>query len=290
MQDQEVEDLAVCTHEMEGPDLGADVSFPSQEQAMTDEPSALELRYVTLAPGIFLPNDDQESEDDWVPQTTKKPTGKPRRIIQCDSGSDSDSPAPVRRGVNRPRISHIIDLVASDSNDGSSDGDVGAEDDVEDIDEEYDVVKHYDESYGSLRDFIVGDSDDEGEEEVDTDHILRYSPPGRPRQIIPDIQALTISSSSDSNDDSDDSLRPSTSKNKVKVKRSAQPKRNRLAWEVERADIVDKVFRDLDERVFASKLGQRGAKTKIEWSKRLLTTAGTATCNRYVCLAGQKQG
>lgn len=53
-------------------------------------------------------------------------------------------------------------------------------------------------------------------------------------------------------------------------------------WAIERVRLAQEVFNDLDKRVFGGHLGPDGAGTKIIWNKRLLTTAGTAQRRRQV--------
>jgi hypothetical protein len=146
------------------------------------------------------------------------------------------------------------------------------------------LEKYYDDSLGSLRDFIVdddGNDDDEGRSAVgehkaeesesddlddldDDGHILHFSPPPR-KLALPDLSGLTLEADSPPHSPARRNIPKSTSK------------KFRKDWEQDRVRIAQEVFDDLDKRVFERKLGSYGAGATIEWSKRLLTTAGTAT-------------
>ena len=190
---------------------------------------------------------DYDSDDDWT-HRRRTPATRTKKIIRdpdSDSGLDSDL---------HDRTSKSED---SDEDAGDVDG------------KEYDIAKHYDESYGSLRDFIVDDSlsdeSDRGEDDSDGDHSsITKPPPYRPALVLPDLQALSLNDS------------PSFSPSPSRSRPLAKSKPSRRQWEGERERIAAEIFSDLDQRVFGGGLKE----AKIEWSKRLLTTAGTAKCSK----------
>jgi hypothetical protein len=73
-----------------------------------------------------------------------------------------------------------------------------------------------------------------------------------------------------------------TANDNSKVGSRAKGKKGAKApkWAIQRVQLAQEVFDDLDKRVFDSKLGPNGAGAKIIWNKRLLTTAGTAQRKR----------
>ncbi|RSH85646.1 hypothetical protein EHS25_003786 [Saitozyma podzolica] len=235
---------------------------------------------------LVASDDDDEDEIHWQP--SRRPARTPRRLVLSDSESELE-PRPSA-GPSRLR-QFIIDLTASDDEEpapialalDSADHDVDDDALLEMGDQDF-LEKYYDDSLGSLRDFIVdddGNDDDEGRsgvgehkaEESESDdlddldddgHILHFSPPPR-KLALPDLSALTLEADSPPHSPARRNIPKSTSK------------RFRKEWEQDRVRIAQEVFDDLDKRVFERKLGSYGAGATIEWSKRLLTTAGTAT-------------
>lgn len=231
--------------------------------------------------------DDDEDEVHWQP--SRRPARTPRRLVLSDSESEVD-PRPSA-GPSRLR-QFIIDLTASDDEDAaptalaldSADSNVDDDDALLEMGDQDFLEKYYDDSLGSLRDFIVDDNEDDDDEglcldgEHDTDrsqsddpddddddgHLIHFSPPPR-KLALPDLSALTLE---------DESPPPSPARRSIPKSSS---KRDRKDWEQDRVRIAQDVFDDLDKRVFERKLGRHGAGATIEWSKRLLTTAGTAT-------------
>lgn len=213
--------------------------------------------YVKVGPGAI---EGADSSDDEAMQSRRTPATRRKKIIR-DPDSESESELSV------PTSSHRASVTLCDSD---SEGD----DDVEEEETVYDIAKHYDESYGSLRDFIVDDDDDEydtggidsgtsGEDDGDC-HPRRQDPPGRrPALASSGLETLSL----------DDSPPSKPSLNKAK----SGTKQSRREWEAEREQIGADIFTDLDQRVFGGRL--RGS--KIEWGNRLLTTAGTATSIKY---------
>ena len=269
-------------------------------------------------------NSDSGSDDEWLARQRTPWKSKKKVVVESDSEADS----PLRRSVQTNIINKVIDLTISedDGNDNDKDevetvGDTDEEGAVTlgDTDEEgegegrvvvigdeseeeeygeYDLVKHYDESSGSLKDFIVDDSEDSEEDEEDDGHQHRYPSDeeavisdieevdveghdygveaivqGKPRHqnlVLPDLSSLNIKDSPPPN-------------RKSKPRKPISPslpqpntKRDKQAWEWERARIAQEVFTDLDRRVFEGRLND----AKMEWSKRLLTTAGQAASRK----------
>ncbi|OCF38396.1 hypothetical protein I317_07839 [Kwoniella heveanensis CBS 569] len=140
--------------------------------------------------------------------------------------------------------------------------------------------------------------------------VLYYSPPARKRSLdleLPDLNALTIISSSDEEaeeeEGEEEEKEPSpptrTRRRPEPESKTARPKDHghRLrktegsskadfsvkGWAEERTRIADSIFSDLDKRVFEGRIGVNGgvgAGARIEWNKRLLTTAGVARSKR----------
>ncbi|GFZ52057.1 hypothetical protein JCM24511_09829 [Saitozyma sp. JCM 24511] len=244
---------------------------------------------LTPSPKRVIPMeiDDDEDEVHWQP--SRRPARTPRRLVLSDSESEVD-PRPSA-GPSRLR-QFIIDLTASDDEDAaptalaldSADSNVDDDDALLEMGDQDFLEKYYDDSLGSLRDFIVDDNEDDDDEglcldgEHDTDrsqsddpddddddgHLIHFSPPPR-KLALPDLSALTLE---------DESPPPSPARRSIPKSSS---KRDRKDWEQDRVRIAQDVFDDLDKRVFERKLGRHGASATIEWSKRLLTTAGTAT-------------
>ncbi|KAK4685919.1 hypothetical protein P7C73_g4216, partial [Tremellales sp. Uapishka_1] len=169
-----------------------------------------------------------------------------KRIVVSDSESEPeeghqypvDSESETANIRHLPR-SHIVDLTGSDDEDNS------------------------DDTYGSLRDFIVDDDEDD-------DYILHFSPPPKPSLTLPDFRSLCL----------DDTPPPTPTGVRGTTRTPARPQKTKKQLEAERGGIAQDIFDELDRKVFDSKLGVQGAGAAIEWSSRLLTTAGTATESR----------
>jgi len=210
------------------------------------------------------------SDDKWTRRRRTPGTGRRRVIRDPDSESEGE-------WSDGSRVDNLQSEEELDKEDEEKDD----EDDEDDEYSRYDIAKHYDDSYGSLRNFIVDDQEDvsesaqSDEEEVDDNETT--SSPRRPAFVLtprrpvhasrildlPDLGALSV-------DDSPPRT-PSRSRPPISTKTS------RKQWEAERKRIAADVFAELDKKVFEGKL--KG--TNIEWSKRLLTTAGTANSKRF---------
>lgn len=149
-----------------------------------------------------------------------------------------------------------------------------------------------DDTFGSLKDFIVDDEEasDYGENEsidlaggsrsspielLDTDEdegVIQHSPAPGPL-ALPDIGELNL-------DDSDDERVLPPSKQIVPPPRASSTQWSKREWLARREVIANAVFAELDAQVFDSKLGPKGAGAFVEWNNRLLTTAGTAHKSR----------
>ncbi|WVQ72703.1 hypothetical protein IAR50_002263 [Cryptococcus sp. DSM 104548] len=91
---------------------------------------------------------ESDSEEDWVPMRTPRRTpGKARRLILSEDEEEAET-SPLRENVakvKRPNASMFLDLAAEVEGEEAEEGEDGYYDE--------------DDSYGSLRDFIVEDSD-----------------------------------------------------------------------------------------------------------------------------------
>ncbi|EIW68420.1 hypothetical protein TREMEDRAFT_63589 [Tremella mesenterica DSM 1558] len=175
-------------------------------------------------------------------------------VIEYASSSDElESPPPRRKGKggsSRRPVREVIDLV-DDSDD--------------------DVPPSFLEYNSAVKE------EEEGEED-ETEDILYYSPP--PKKTIevdlPDLSSLTI-----------DDTPPKSKKHNLPESQSSK-KPGRRAWPSEREGIARKLFKELDKKVFDSRLGPDGADAQIEWNKRLLKTAGQAHTTRERLADGTK--
>jgi hypothetical protein len=151
-----------------------------------------------------------------------------------------------------------------------------------------------DDSEGSLRDFIVDDDEVEYEEDVvsgseddghgdDSDCVLHYSPPRRlkKRETIRTSEdaILVVDSSEDepSTSTPDQRARPRPRpKILLPPETPAKPSRaQKKDWAERRVRLANELMMELDESVFDCQLvGKYGV--EVEWSERLLTTAGRA--------------
>ncbi|KAE8541978.1 hypothetical protein D1P53_002152 [Cryptococcus gattii VGV] len=256
---------------------------------------------------------ESDSESDWLPtQTPKRTPGKARRVIASDSEDDEELAAPEAQAKpQKPK--QVIDLTLSED-----------EEIVPVAEEENGGYYGPDDSYGSLRNFIVDDSECEnyveapsteeeeseveiwepikttkgiktvgmekvdaqsqeegqGERDWDSDSdagILRYSPPRRPLQFPP-LETLTLAINCDSEPEQDESISKKVNEKFKASKLKGGP--SKKEWALQRVRVANEIFGDLDRRVFESKLGERGAKARLDWNNRLLTTAGTARSKR----------
>jgi hypothetical protein len=193
-------------------------------------------------PASFRDTCSSESDNDIrVVRSSRK---QRKRIIIESSSSDSDTGSILivtRSGSPRAHAKVPVSDTAGILSDTSTD--------------RYDIGKHYDNSLGSLRDFIVDDTESFSEGlPSDTDSVSSVSPasPERSGPDLPDLARLSIS------------------------KQSSSTAERRLT--LDREELASRTFNELNLRVFGGMLSN----VKIEWSKRLLTTAGQAECKRFV--------
>jgi hypothetical protein len=151
-----------------------------------------------------------------------------------------------------------------------------------------------DDSEGSLRDFIVDDDEVEYEEDVvsgsgdeghgdDSDCVLHYSPPRRLKKRetnrTSEDAILVVDSSEDepSTSTPDQRARPRPHA-KIVLPPETPAKLSRAQkkdWAERRVRLANELMKELDESVFDCQLvGKYGV--EVEWSERLLTTAGRA--------------
>lgn len=240
--------------------------------------------------------------DDWIPQAPRSvrrrrildsddeapaPKTNPRSLIYSDDSSpigtrtEPQTPqAPARRNrlMGTPAaLQRLLDLDAH-----------GEEEDT--------YAEAGDDTFGSLKDFIVDDDEisDEGEvncidmrgsrnspidlmdsEDEDEDEdagVIRYSPTPGPL-ALPDIGELNL-------DDSDDEAITAPREKIVPPPRRSSTQWSKKEWLSRRETIANNLFAELDAKVFDSRLGATGAGAFVEWNNRLLTTAGTAHKSR----------
>lgn len=257
---------------------------------------------------------ESDSESGWLPtQTPKRRPGKARRLIASDSEDDEELLAAPEVQAKPQKPKRVIDLTFSED-----------EEIVPVAEEENGGYYGPDDSYGSLRDFIIDDSECEnyveapsteeeesevevwepinttkgikavememvaapsqeegqGERDWDSDSdagILRYSPPRRPLQLPP-LETLTLAVNCDSEPEQDESISKKVTEKSKTPKLKGGP--SKKEWALQRVRVANEIFGDLDRRVFESKLGERGAKARLDWNNRLLTTAGMARSKR----------
>ncbi|WVR09359.1 hypothetical protein IAU60_006425 [Kwoniella sp. DSM 27419] len=116
--------------------------------------------------------------------------------------------------------------------------------------------------------------------------ILHHSPTKKlHRLVLPDLGSLNIISS---DSETEPRVTPARTTKTRGVRRRPEPSTkssfSAKAWAEERVRISQTIFDDLDVRVFEGKLGvgAGGAGARIEWNKRLLTTAGVARSKRII--------
>jgi len=188
-----------------------------------------------------------ESDDD-IPVTRKPGVQRRRVIVESDSSDDQGgSCAPAG---NRIATSQRSRRVSADSSHESSS--------TYDNEQEYNLQKHYDSSIGSLRDFIISDSDCDS---IESGH----EPKGT---IIPDDpSAIFERIGSPELDFSRLAISHATSLTEVSGRTDYKA-------------TAQRIFDELNRRVFGGKLSE----TKLEWNNRLLTTAGQAKCRRLAII------
>lgn len=109
--------------------------------------------------------------------------------------------------------------------------------------------------------------------------ILHFSPPPSRLLTLPDLSSLNIISESDSDRSPPPTpARGSTSRRVVPP--TPKTPASKKKWVLDRAQIAQAIFDELDRKVFEHKLGPKGAGTRLEWNNRLLTTAGQAHSKR----------
>ncbi|ADV23648.1 hypothetical protein I305_01631 [Cryptococcus gattii E566] len=257
---------------------------------------------------------ESDSESEWLPtQTPKRRPGKARRLIASDSEDDEELLAAPEVQAKPQKPKQVIDLIFSED-----------EEIVPVAEEENGGYYGPDDSYGSLRDFIIDDSECEnyveapsteeeesevevwepinttkgikavemekvdapsqeegqGERDWDSDSdagILRYSPPRRPLQLPP-LETPMLAVNCDSEPEQDESISKKVTEKSKTPKLKGDP--SKKEWALQRVRVANEIFGDLDRRVFESKLGERGAKARLDWNNRLLTTAGMARSKR----------
>lgn len=268
-----------------------------------------------------------------------RPTRTPRRRIRDpDSDSESDINAGADASLSPPRaafppitprrtplrptsrstraqVRKYLDIYASGPSRRGVDND-DSEDEEKRAKESKWREKYYDDSLGSLEDFIVPDdyeseasssasegaSEEEdgdvvhsGGEDDDEDiipldspvkkppaengHMLHFSPP--PRLLtLPDIGGLVLDESDEEDDITPEPPRapPKTPTSRSRTNRPAPKAKtpSKKAWATERVRLAQDIFDELDRKVFERKLGPQGAGATLEWNNRMLTTAGTA--------------
>ncbi|WVQ95199.1 hypothetical protein IAU59_002293 [Kwoniella sp. CBS 9459] len=238
---------------------------------------------------------------------------------------DSDSEAEGAEDYDDDSLGSLRDFIVDDDEELSEYAEDSEGDAVSGSENESDGIEILDSPPPRPRD-MIRKGKNEGNEGLDKGRpkvkatredpgVLYYSPPRRNKSLdleldLPDLNALTIFSSSDEEDD-DAAPRPSQpppSERKAKpTSREREPATEKTreqrekerkhksrktagstkadfsakAWAEERTRIADSIFKDLDRRVFEGKVGgSDGAGARIEWNKRLLTTAGVARSKR----------
>jgi hypothetical protein len=102
------------------------------------------------------------------------------------------------------------------------------------------------------------------------DGMLHFSPPPRPMKL-PDLGGrLNLADYVSSEED----MPPPKTAAAKKITKRAKPELSKKQWESHRGQIAQDFFKELDSKVFESRLGGVGA--KLEWSAHLRTSAGNA--------------
>lgn len=162
-----------------------------------------------------------------------------------------------------------LDESASDHS--SEDGATALDEDVVEILETSPGTSPGKHATGDRAVIEVLDSDTEDEDvddDNDDDALLHFTPPPRP-SMLPDISTLHVGSPD----------------SPPKVSRTAKPKSNKRTeqtmskreWEVYRVRFAQDFFDELDMAVFNSQLGSNGANAVLDWSGRLISSAGNAS-------------
>jgi hypothetical protein len=186
---------------------------------------------------------EAEEEDSDIMEVKVEVKGEPSAT---DSPGDSDIVEPI---IFKPNGMTRADAISVDSSDDNDERIAAIKRDEEDglTDSESDIVADQIKPRTKIGQAsglaFLDDFDESDPEDV----------------LLAAIDKLTIAA-------------PSTVKGKGKAKKGVKAPR----WSEERVRIAQEVFDDLDKRVFDNQLGEKGAGAKIVWSKRLLTTAGTA--------------
>lgn len=251
----------------------------------------------------------QEASRFGTPEGSNRSRSVSPFIKESDGELDAEQPEWMERYYDESEGS-LRDFIVDDDDDDDenldSDDDIGDSDDEEVIrtvsqmgDAALDQVRQrnrprcsYPADSQSEASFSDPAWDDdsvvEGDEDAEHEAVIEWSPgPSRPRKRDPllDFEALTLSDSDEISAGPSDTS-PRTKWNNMRPHRreikTGAKKPSARAWAAERVELADEIFRDLDKRVFDRQLGSEGAGAKIEWSKRLLTTAGTASEPRCV--------
>lgn len=239
---------------------------PIRYQTPTSSPARLDLTFDT-------PVDEKPSirSISTVESPTNLVIGPKRRVIYSDDESEDNDREEVVTDAEEPKQSHIV---LANTRRGRYQGNTFV--DVEAMtDRKQDVSGDEDyDSPGSLRDFIVDDDEIEFESDAsETDRKNAYREPieissdehdsatpicWRDTRASPPIELASSE---------EDQKKPAKASAKATTKRQWNQIKHRLA-----ANLV----KDLDENVFGSELYD----VQIEWSSRLLRTAGRAHKSR----------
>ncbi|WOO78377.1 HMG box-containing protein [Vanrija pseudolonga] len=256
---------------------------------------------------------NSDESDEWRPRT--RPLSTKKRIV-FDSDDDEAGPA-VFAVEDSPEL--VKRVVVDDSDDevprprprglkGRTPAALHFLEESEDDDDEEEGEDYEEEdTAGSLADFIVEDDgedlefvvddsdegdfgdepafDDEDDELDDTDdeefHDAPVSPIKRPPIKRPGPSIIDLVDTSDEEDLPAPRFRNlSISSPRLRTQASLATAKSKRAWEVQRAQIAQDVFDDLDAAVFEGRLGAGGANAKLEWGSRILRSAGNARMSR----------
>nr|ODN94420.1 hypothetical protein L204_04551 [Cryptococcus depauperatus CBS 7855] len=228
---------------------------------------------------------------------------KARLIVTSDSDEAPSTSTASRKA--KMEIKQVIDLTTSDDDEELSENQgVGAK-----------TYYDFDDSYGSLKDFIVDDSDGDnyteasstsqddsnddafdlisglrtiekvldssGEEERTMEkewdaHNNDILHYSPPRRPLVLPNFEALAIASGSSSDSNSEPPLNKKFRQVKTPSKSLAGFSKKEWASVRVKIAQTVFDDLDTRVFESKLGTKGVGARIMWNNRLLTTAGMA--------------
>lgn len=238
---------------------------------------------------VFDSDDDEPGRGPAVYAVEDSPELVKRAVIVDDSDDEVRRPKPKGLRGRTPAALRFLEESEDDEEEG------------EDYDEE--------DTAGSLADFIVEDDgedlefvvddseeggfdnnpafSDEDDELDDTDdeefHDAPVSPVKRSPVKRPGPSIIDLLDSSDDEDLPAPRFRKlSISSPRIKTQASLATSKSKRAWEVQRAQIAQDVFDDLDAAVFEGRLGAGGANAKLEWGSRILRSAGNARMSRWV--------